>query len=60
MSGRRCLICSYLFFLVEGDEKACEPSQSYNVTWYLRYSDCYNEVFNFGVRTVWKSMGCDF
>ncbi|EOA99765.1 Transmembrane protein 87A, partial [Anas platyrhynchos] len=35
-------------FLVEGDEKACDPSQSYNVTWYLRYSDCYNEVFNFG------------
>uniref|UniRef100_A0A8C4KMT9 Transmembrane protein 87A n=1 Tax=Dromaius novaehollandiae TaxID=8790 RepID=A0A8C4KMT9_DRONO len=38
------------FFLVEGDEKACDHSQSYNVTWYLRYSDCYNEVFNFGVR----------
>ncbi|XP_035183457.1 transmembrane protein 87A [Oxyura jamaicensis] len=33
---------------VEGDEKACDPSQGYNVTWYLRYSDCYNEVFNFG------------
>ncbi|NXP54801.1 TM87A protein, partial [Heliornis fulica] len=30
------------------DEKSCDPSQSYNVTWYLRYSDCYNEVFNFG------------
>lgn len=44
------------FFLVEGDEKACDPSQSYNVTWYLRYSDCYNEVFNFGVRIVWKNM----
>uniref|UniRef100_A0A8B9DTR6 Transmembrane protein 87A n=1 Tax=Anser cygnoides TaxID=8845 RepID=A0A8B9DTR6_ANSCY len=28
--------------------KACDPSQGYNVTWYLRYSDCYNEVFNFG------------
>lgn len=41
-------------FLVEGDEKSCDPSQGYNVTWYLRYSDCYNEVFNFGVRTVWK------
>uniref|UniRef100_A0A803XSF0 Transmembrane protein 87A n=1 Tax=Meleagris gallopavo TaxID=9103 RepID=A0A803XSF0_MELGA len=35
-------------FLVEGDEKSCDPSQGYNVTWYLRYSDCYNEVFNFG------------
>lgn len=47
-------------FSVEGDEKACDPSQSYNVTWYLRYSDCYNEVFNFGVRIVWKNMGYDF
>lgn len=36
------------FFLVEGEEKSCDPSQRYNVTWYLRYSDCYNEVFNFG------------
>ncbi|POI33982.1 hypothetical protein CIB84_002266 [Bambusicola thoracicus] len=35
-------------FLVEGNEKSCDPSQRYNVTWYLRYSDCYNEVFNFG------------
>ncbi|KFO63600.1 Transmembrane protein 87A [Corvus brachyrhynchos] len=41
------LVC-FVFFLVEGDEKACEPSGSFNVTWYLRYSDCYNEVFNFG------------
>lgn len=41
-------------FLVEGNEKSCDPSQGYNVTWYLRYSDCYNEVFNFGVRTTWK------
>ncbi|XP_063254676.1 transmembrane protein 87A isoform X1 [Prinia subflava] len=37
-----------IFLRFEGDEKNCEPSQSYNVTWYLRYSDCYNEVFNFG------------
>ncbi|XP_075008171.1 transmembrane protein 87A isoform X1 [Calonectris borealis] len=37
-----------IFLRFEGDEKACDPSQSYNVTWYLRYSDCYNEVFNFG------------
>ncbi|KAI1237882.1 hypothetical protein IHE44_0013972 [Lamprotornis superbus] len=33
---------------LEGDEKGCEPSQTFNITWYLRYSDCYNEVFNFG------------
>ncbi|XP_056349934.1 transmembrane protein 87A [Oenanthe melanoleuca] len=37
-----------IFLRFEGDEKACEPSQIFNVTWYLRYSDCYNEVFNFG------------
>ncbi|KAM9191390.1 transmembrane protein 87A [Mergus octosetaceus] len=37
-----------IFLRFEGDEKACDPSQGYNVTWYLRYSDCYNEVFNFG------------
>lgn len=49
-----------LFVLVEGDEKACEPSQSFNITWYLRYSDCYNEVFNFGVRVQWKNIGHDF
>ncbi|KAM7041890.1 transmembrane protein 87A isoform 2-T2 [Acridotheres tristis] len=37
-----------IFLRFEGDENACEPSQTLNVTWYLRYSDCYNEVFNFG------------
>ncbi|XP_059578934.1 transmembrane protein 87A isoform X1 [Alligator mississippiensis] len=36
----------------EGDEKACNPSQSYNVTWYLRYCDCYNEIFSFGDEQV--------
>ncbi|XP_027562671.1 transmembrane protein 87A isoform X2 [Neopelma chrysocephalum] len=37
-----------IFLRFEGDEKACDPSLGFNVTWYLRYSDCYNEVFNFG------------
>ncbi|XP_061853990.1 transmembrane protein 87A isoform X2 [Colius striatus] len=37
-----------IFLRFEGDERACDYSQVYNVTWYLRYSDCYNEVFNFG------------
>ncbi|OXB72504.1 UNVERIFIED_CONTAM: hypothetical protein H355_002775 [Colinus virginianus] len=37
-----------IFLRFEDDEKSCDPSQVYNVTWYLRYSDCYNEVFNFG------------
>uniref|UniRef100_H3AGY4 Transmembrane protein 87A n=1 Tax=Latimeria chalumnae TaxID=7897 RepID=H3AGY4_LATCH len=36
--------------VIEGDEKSCDPSLSFNVTWYLRYSRCYNEVFNTGVR----------
>ncbi|KFU83541.1 Transmembrane protein 87A, partial [Chaetura pelagica] len=47
-------------FLVEGDEKACDPSQSYNVTWYLRYSDCYNEVFNFGDEQADNYFGTTF
>nr|XP_042705347.1 transmembrane protein 87A isoform X4 [Chrysemys picta bellii] len=37
-----------IFLKFEGDEKACDPLQGYNVTWYFRYSDCYNEVSNFG------------
>uniref|UniRef100_A0ABM5FA95 Transmembrane protein 87A isoform X4 n=1 Tax=Pogona vitticeps TaxID=103695 RepID=A0ABM5FA95_9SAUR len=37
-----------IFLKFEGNESACDPSQGYNVSWYLRYSDCYNEVFNFG------------
>ncbi|ETE66889.1 Transmembrane protein 87A, partial [Ophiophagus hannah] len=35
-------------FIVSGNESACDPSQSYTVHWYLRYSYCYNEVFSFG------------
>ncbi|XP_074853164.1 transmembrane protein 87A isoform X2 [Carettochelys insculpta] len=37
-----------IFLKFEGDEKACESSQGYNITWYFRHSDCYNEVSNFG------------
>ncbi|XP_060117237.1 transmembrane protein 87A [Heteronotia binoei] len=37
-----------IFLKFDGNASACDPSQSYNVTWYLRYSDCYNEVFDFG------------
>ncbi|XP_075783343.1 transmembrane protein 87A isoform X2 [Pelodiscus sinensis] len=37
-----------IFLKFEGDEKACESSQGYNITWYFRRSDCYNEVSNFG------------
>ncbi|XP_032649726.2 transmembrane protein 87A isoform X4 [Chelonoidis abingdonii] len=37
-----------IFLKFEGDEKACDPLQGYNVTWYFRRSDCYNEVSNFG------------
>uniref|UniRef100_A0A4X2KJ20 Transmembrane protein 87A n=1 Tax=Vombatus ursinus TaxID=29139 RepID=A0A4X2KJ20_VOMUR len=32
--------------LVEGEP--LDPSLSFNVTWYLRSCNCYNEVFNFG------------
>ncbi|KAJ6667289.1 hypothetical protein lerEdw1_017267 [Lerista edwardsae] len=37
-----------IYLKFEGNADACRPSQSYNVTWYLRYCNCYNEVFNFG------------
>uniref|UniRef100_A0A8C5RCQ2 Transmembrane protein 87A n=1 Tax=Laticauda laticaudata TaxID=8630 RepID=A0A8C5RCQ2_LATLA len=37
-----------IFLKFSGNESACDPSQSYIVHWYLRYSYCYNEVFNFG------------
>ncbi|XP_056666308.1 transmembrane protein 87A isoform X2 [Monodelphis domestica] len=34
-----------IFLKFEGEP--CDPSLSFNVTWYLRYCNCYNEVFNF-------------
>ncbi|XP_067847277.1 transmembrane protein 87A-like isoform X2 [Heptranchias perlo] len=34
----------YLKFLNDG--KTCDSSLTFNVSWYLRYSHCYNEVFN--------------
>ncbi|KAL8169468.1 UNVERIFIED_CONTAM: Transmembrane protein 87A [Gekko kuhli] len=37
-----------IFLKFDGNASACDPSQSYKVTWYLRYSNCYNEVFDFG------------
>ncbi|XP_007428664.1 transmembrane protein 87A isoform X2 [Python bivittatus] len=36
-----------IFLKFNGSEAACDPSQSYTIRWYLRYSYCYNEVFNF-------------
>ncbi|KAM6459318.1 transmembrane protein 87A isoform 1-T1 [Liasis olivaceus] len=36
-----------IFLKFNGSETACDPSQSYTISWYLRYSYCYNEVFNF-------------
>ncbi|XP_032882595.1 transmembrane protein 87A isoform X1 [Amblyraja radiata] len=33
----------YLRFLSE--KKACDSSLTFNISWYLRYSHCYNEVF---------------
>ncbi|XP_062973736.1 transmembrane protein 87A [Elgaria multicarinata webbii] len=36
-----------IFLKFDGSEDTCDPSHVYNVSWYLGYSDCYNEVFNF-------------
>ncbi|XP_053126244.1 transmembrane protein 87A isoform X2 [Hemicordylus capensis] len=30
------------------ETKACDSSQGFNISWYLRYCNCYNEVFSFG------------
>ncbi|XP_077178873.1 transmembrane protein 87A isoform X2 [Paroedura picta] len=37
-----------IFLKFDGNASACDPSQSYNVSWYLGYSNCYNEVFDIG------------
>nr|XP_056707033.1 transmembrane protein 87A isoform X2 [Euleptes europaea] len=37
-----------IFLKFDGNDTACDPSQSYTVHWYLGYSNCYNEVFDFG------------
>ncbi|XP_038597002.1 transmembrane protein 87A [Tachyglossus aculeatus] len=37
---------STIYLKFEGE--TCDPSWSFNVSWYLRYTDCYNEVFNLG------------
>ncbi|KAM4690264.1 transmembrane protein 87A [Rhinophrynus dorsalis] len=39
---------STIFLRFEGDHNKCDPSVSYNITWYLRYCNCYNEVSSFG------------
>uniref|UniRef100_A0AAZ1Y0K3 TMEM87A/B GOLD domain-containing protein n=1 Tax=Oreochromis aureus TaxID=47969 RepID=A0AAZ1Y0K3_OREAU len=32
--------------LVQGDSRRCNKSFAFNISWYLRSSVCYNEVFN--------------
>ncbi|XP_078515759.1 transmembrane protein 87A isoform X1 [Lissotriton helveticus] len=44
--GRILFKNSTVYIKFEGDAKTCDPSWSYNVTWYLRYADCYSEVFS--------------
>ncbi|XP_030070375.1 LOW QUALITY PROTEIN: transmembrane protein 87A [Microcaecilia unicolor] len=39
---------STVFIKFEGEEKNCDTSLSYNLTWSLRYLECYNEVSNVG------------
>lgn len=35
-----------LFSAVQGDTGSCDRSLAFNISWYLRSSVCYNEVFN--------------
>ncbi|KPP64587.1 transmembrane protein 87A-like [Scleropages formosus] len=32
--------------MIKGDKSSCDDSLAFNVSWYLRSSVCYNEVFN--------------
>ncbi|XP_053330774.1 transmembrane protein 87A [Spea bombifrons] len=38
---------STIFIKFEGDQKTCDHSLSYNISWYLRHCNCYNELSNF-------------
>ncbi|XP_068194507.1 transmembrane protein 87A-like [Antennarius striatus] len=35
-----------IFMKFQGDTKSCEGNLAFNISWYLRSSVCYNEVFN--------------
>ncbi|XP_059505303.1 transmembrane protein 87A-like isoform X3 [Stegostoma tigrinum] len=36
----------YPCYRVLDGKNTCDPSLTFNISWYLRYSHCYNEVFN--------------
>lgn len=41
------LIVLFLLYTVQGDLATCDQKKlAFNVTWYLRSSICYNEVFS--------------
>ncbi|XP_060684731.1 transmembrane protein 87A-like isoform X1 [Hemiscyllium ocellatum] len=37
---------STIFLKFLDGKNTCDPSLTFNISWYLRYSHCYNEVFN--------------
>ncbi|XP_063296289.1 transmembrane protein 87A isoform X2 [Pelobates fuscus] len=39
---------STIFIKFENDQKTCDHSLRYNISWYLRQCNCYNEISNFG------------
>ncbi|CAH2328141.1 transmembrane 87A isoform X2 [Pelobates cultripes] len=39
---------STIFVKFENDQKTCDHSLRYNISWYLRQCNCYNEISNFG------------
>ncbi|KAM8921737.1 transmembrane protein 87A isoform 2-T2 [Pelodytes ibericus] len=45
---------STIFVKFEDDQKVCNRSPSYNITWYLRQCNCYNELSSFGEEQVDK------
>eukprot|EP00079_Xenopus_tropicalis_P017423 XP_004917336.1 PREDICTED: transmembrane protein 87A isoform X3 [Xenopus tropicalis] len=43
---------STIFIKFDGDHDKCNSSVSYNITWVLRYCDCYNEISSLEERDI--------
>lgn len=46
-------LCLSFSFTVQGDTASCDRNLAFNISWYLRSSVCYNEVFNTPVSIRW-------
>ncbi|KAG2457474.1 transmembrane protein 87A-like isoform X1 [Polypterus senegalus] len=48
-----------IYIKFSGDEKSCSPELGFNISWYLRSSLCYNEVFNIADKQALLKFGTD-